>query len=260
MHRLPGTKRVRNGLNLIRPRPFADIGLLAGLVFFPSFCKTCGRLLENRRERILCADCLDRILPHRAPSCVVCGRFFEGEGDPHACGHCAVAAPPFSRHRSAGRYRGVLKDALLLLKYRRYRPLGRILGGMAYEALKKDEDLWRGVDLIVPVPLHRKRRRERGFNQSEEIGREIGERAGLKVAAGVLRKTRPAPPQTSLEHADRADNVRDAFALGRKTDIRGKVILLVDDVYTTGSTLRECARVLRTEGAAEVRGITVAQA
>jgi competence protein ComFC len=176
------------------------------------------------------------------------------------CGVCAETAPPFSRHRSAGRYRGVLKDAILLLKYRKNRPLGSELGRLAYETLRKDEDLWTGVDLIIPVPLHRRRRWERGFNQSEVIAREIGKRAGIPLARNVLRKIRNAPPQTTLEREARADNVREAYAVVRKETLRGKVVLLVDDVFTTGATIGECVRILLQAGADEVRAITVAQA
>jgi ComF family protein len=245
---------------LARPSLLVRFGRLAELAFFPSFCKTCGRLLENNRDRILCAECLDRIEPHPSAGCSVCGRFFDGTGESHLCGRCAVAPPPFSRHRSAGRYHGVLKDAVLLLKYRKIRPLGAFLGGMTYEAVKKDKDLWRGVDLIVPVPLHKERRRERGFNQTEQIGREIARRAQITIDWSVLKKVRNTPPQTSLEQKERAENVRDAYVIGRKKDVEGKIILLVDDVFTTGSTLGECARTLRRGGAADVRAVTVAQA
>jgi competence protein ComFC len=260
VHRLPGKGGVRNGLTLAPAKIFRKLGRMAELVFFPSFCKICSCLLENPRERILCGDCLDRIAPHRSSLCPLCGRFFDGAGGDHLCGVCTGTAPPFSRHRSAGRYRGVLKDAILLLKYRKNRPLGLELGQLAYETLRKDEDLWTGVDLIIPVPLHRRRRWERGFNQAEVVAREIGKRAGIALARNVLRKIRNAPPQTTLEREARADNVREAFAVVRKETLRGKVILLVDDVYTTGSTLGECARILLREGAAEVRAITIAQA
>lgn len=233
---------------------------MAELVFFPSFCKICGRLLTGRRDRIICGGCRDRIEPRPPVECPVCGRFFDGAGARHLCGRCQTVLPPFSRHCSGGRYRGVLKDAVLLLKYRKIRPLGAYLGGLVSAAVQKDEDLWRGVDLVVPVPLHRDRRRERGFNQSERIGREIARRAGLPIDGGVLLKVRSTPPQTSLEHGARTENVRGAYALGRKKSIEGKILLLVDDVFTTGSTLGECARVLRSAGAADVRAVTVAQA
>ena len=192
--------------------------------------------------------------------CPVCGRFFDGAGESHLCGPCAVSVPSFSRHRSAGRYRDLLKDSILLLKYRKFRPLAVVLGKIVHESLRGEEDLWREIDLIVPVPLHKKRRRERGFNQSEEIGREIGKRAHIPVVRNALRKIRNTPPQTTLEHRERAGNVRGAYVVGRKNVIKGKNVLLVDDVYTTGSTLGECARILRREGAADVRAVTVAQA
>lgn len=149
---------------------------------------------------------------------------------------------------------------MLLLKFRKIRPLGGFLGGLVYEAVKKDEDLWREVDLIISVPLHKDRQRERGFNQAERIGREIARQAGIPFGRGVLVKIRSTPPQTSLEYGARVENVRGAYALGRKVSVEGKTLLLVDDVFTTGSTLGECARVLRRAGAADVRAITVAQA
>ena len=260
MHRLPGKGGIRNGLTLAPARILRKLGRTAELVFFPSFCKICACLLENPGERILCGDCLDRIAPHRASLCPRCGRFFDGAGDDHLCGACVETAPPFSRHRSAGRYRGVLKDVILLLKYRKNRPLGSELGRRTYEALRRDEALWKDVDLIIPVPLHRRRRRERGFNQAEVVAAEIGKRAEILLARNVLKKVRHAPPQTTLERDERADNVRDAFTVVRREAVLGKVVLLVDDVYTTGATLGECARILLQEGAAEVRAITVAQA
>ena len=119
---------------------------------------------------------------------------------------------------------------------------------MAHETLKKDENLWTGIDLIVPVPLHKKRRRERGFNQAEEISRVIGKRAESRSRPTPLKKIRHTPPQTSLERHERAENVRGAYIVGRKSTVEGKIMLLVDDVFTTGSTLGECARVLREEG------------
>jgi ComF family protein len=245
---------------LARAPLFSKIGRLAELAFFPSFCKICGRLLEKPGERILCRDCLERIELSRSPKCPFCGKLYEGAGESHACGACAASPPSFSRHRSAGRYRGVLKDVLLLLKYGKCRPLAPILGKAIHESLRRDGELWRDVDLIVPVPLYKKRRRERGFNQSADIARDIGRRTGIPVAHKVLQKIRSTPPQTSLERRDRIENVRGAYAVGRKRAVEGRIVLLVDDVYTTGSTLGECTRVLRGAGAAEVRAVTVAQA
>ena len=115
-------------------------------------------------------------------------------------------------------------------------------------------DLLTGVDLVVPVPLHRRRRRARGFNQAEELARHLGPRC-----RAVLVRTRATPSQTDLPAAQRHANVRAAFALRRRADVAGLTVLLVDDVSTTGATLEACARVLRLAGAREVRALTAAR-
>ena len=230
------------------------------LAFFPTFCKTCGRLLEEPGERVLCRVCLGEINPSRAAACPRCGRFFEGEAEAHLCGACLTDPPPFTLHRSGSGYRGRLKDALLLFKYRKYRPLGRDLARFLHGAHKKDEGLWAGVDLVVPVPLHALRARERGYNQAAVLARELGRLQSVEVDGGVLKKVRNAPPQTSLERAGRLANVRGAYRVARPDRVRGRTLMLVDDVCTTGSTLRECAAVLTAAGAKEVRAITVARA
>jgi ComF family protein len=239
---------------------FAKAAKLFELAVFPSTCKICRTLLEAPAEKVLCQDCLDQIVPLRAPFCPACGRFFDGAGEPHYCSSCVHDAPPFSAHRSSARYRGHLKDALLLFKYRRYRVLGTRLAGFLVETLKREENVWTGVDVIVPVPLHRRRRRERGFNQAEVLAREIGRLRGIPVERRGLIKTKNLAPQTSLERDERAANVRDAYRCDRAERLQGKTVLLVDDVYTTGSTLRECAGVLKKAGVKDVRGVTVAQA
>ena len=239
---------------------FAQTAKLFELAVFPSFCKICGTLLESPEEKVLCRTCLDKITPHRASFCPSCGRFFEGAGDPHLCSACLTETPPFSVHRSGAKYRGSLKDALLLFKYRRYRILGKNLAEFIAEALKKEVGLWWGVDVIVPVPLHRRRRWERGFNQAEVLAKELGRIRRIPVETRALKKVKNVPPQTSLEHGERRSNVRDAYRIDDEDRICDKIVLLVDDVYTTGSTLRECAAVLKKAGVKDVRAVTVAQA
>ena len=257
---MPAKIGVRNGLTRSARSAFRRGAKLLELAFFPSFCKICGTLLERPGERVLCAVCLAKIVPEPASACVCCGRFFDGEGGPHPCAACLDTRPPYGRHRSGGRYRGELKETLLLFKYRSYRSLGKPLGRFVVEATKEEDALWRDVDVIVPVPLHPRRRRERGFDQARVLAREIGRLKGLPVAPGLLRKVRNIVPQTSLERDDRKANVRGAYAAPRPARLRGCVVLLVDDVFTTGSTLGECASVLKRAGAKEVRAVTVAQA
>jgi ComF family protein len=148
-------------------------------------------------------------------------------------------------------YDGPLREILHALKYGNRpslaQPLARLMVAGA-------GDLLAGVDLVVPVPLHRQRRRARGFNQAEELARHLG--LGWK---DVLRRTRATPSQTDLPAAQRHANVRDAFALRRGRAVDGLTVLLVDDVSTTGATLEACAGVLRQAGAREVRALTAAR-
>ncbi|MGA2586096.1 MAG: ComF family protein [Candidatus Aminicenantales bacterium] len=239
---------------------FARGAKLFELAFFPSFCKICGTIMDTPEERVLCQHCLNKIRPHRSSFCPSCGRFFEGAGEPHLCASCLKKSPPFSIHRSCAKYSGELKDALLLFKYRRYKSLGTNLGRFVAETLKKEDGIWWGADLITPVPLHRRRLKDRGFNQAAVLAEEIARLKGVPLVKGVLKKIKNVPPQTSMEHEERTSNVRGAYRAAAADKIQGKVVLLVDDVYTTGSTLRECASVLKKAGAKDVRAVTVAQA
>jgi competence protein ComFC len=257
---MPAKERVRDGLNGPFRAAAARAAKLFELAFFPTSCKACGRLLEERGERVLCRGCLDEIVPVRPTACPRCGRSFEGEAEPHLCGDCLTEPPAFTVNRSCAPYRGRLKDALLLFKYRKYRPLGRDLARFVHETHRRDEDLWAGVDALVPVPLHPLRARERGYNQAAVLARELGRLRGLECDGKILRKVRNAPPQTSLERAGRLMSVRGAYRVERPDRVRGRTLMLVDDVCTTGSTLRECAAVLAAAGAKEVRAITVARA
>jgi ComF family protein len=230
------------------------------LVFFPSFCRLCEELLDEPGERVVCADCWGKARPHLLSACPVCGRFYDGDGESRLCQICVDRKPPFSVHRSCGTYDGTLKDLLLLYKYRKSSVLGKGLAGFAFQAVGADETLWAGVDALIPVPLHPMRKRMRGFNQAQVFAKELGKLKGLDLVDGVLIKVRNVPPQTSLEARERAKNVGGAYIVKRKEKVQGKVFLLADDVYTTGSTIKECSRTLLAAGAKEVRAITIAQA
>ena len=138
--------------------------------------------------------------------------------------------------------------------------LGRALAAFAEASLALEEGLWSGAQALVPVPLYRARERDRGFNQSRLIARELARARGLAVIDRCLVKVRSTPAQTSLEAAERETNVRKAYAVKDPRKIAGRILILVDDVFTTGATLRECSRTLIGAGAREVRALTIAQA
>ena len=114
--------------------------------------------------------------------------------------------------------------------------------------------------MIIPVPLHRKRKSLRGFNQAQDLGKALEKRTGIQSISSLLLRARNSPPQTSLEGKARRKNIKGAFGIKKEIKVKGKTILLVDDVYTTGSTLEECARILKQAGAREVKALTLAQA
>ncbi|HVP90797.1 MAG TPA: ComF family protein [Terriglobales bacterium] len=230
------------------------------LLVFPSFCRLCSRPLGRPGEKVVCRECWEALAPRRGPACLCCGRFFEGAGGDHLCGRCLERVPPYTVHRSCGRYDGVLRDIILLFKYGRVSALGRPLARFAAAALEAEEGLWEGADGLVPVPLHPKRKRERGFNQSQVLARELARMRGLAVVDNGLVKVRNVPPQASLEAAGREANVRGAYTVRRRARVEGRVLVLVDDVFTTGSTLGECGLALKRAGAREVRALTLAQA
>jgi competence protein ComFC len=233
---------------------------LAELIFFPSFCELCSSLLEFPQEKVICHSCWKSIRTSYHSYCLGCGRFFEAPEEPHLCQACLEMRPPFSHHRSGGKYQGKLKDIILLYKFRRFQVLGKDLARFVYRALGKEEEIWWKVDFIIPVPLHPKRKKERGFNQAEIIAKELARIKGIELGDKLLVKVKNVPPQTSLRVEERAKNVSGAFLITQKDKIKKKVVLLVDDVYTTGSTIRECSSVLKKAGVKEVKALTVAQA
>jgi len=240
-------------------RFLAEAVRTAELLVFPSACRVCGDLLDEPGERVVCRACLGRLEPCRNPACVCCGRFFEGATSPHLCLDCLTRRPPYSRHRSGARYEGILREMIVLMKYGGCRILGKDLARFALEALGDEGSLWPGLDAVVPVPLHRRKKRARGFNQAETIARELARAKGLPLLGRALVRVKNIPAQTTLDAAARKRNVTAAFAVRRPAAVRGLRVLVVDDVYTTGATVRECSRTLLRAGVREVRALTLAR-
>jgi len=232
---------------------------------FPAFCPVCRRRLGDGRRDPLCGGCWAALEPIIAPYCRVCGIPFQtfptGDADRSVgrlCGPCRARSPLFSYARSAVRYEGVAREALHAFKFGARRalaaPLGDLVAGLGPEALPVSVP-----DLLVPVPLHVRRERERGFNQALLLAARVGRAWRVPVRSDVLVRTVPTVSQTDLSAEARRANVRRAFALRRPELVAGRHVLLVDDIYTTGSTVGECARCLEDGGAATVGVLTVAR-
>jgi ComF family protein len=174
---------------------------------------------------------------------------------------CQQEKPFFTKATAYGAYDGALRELLHLLKYERVEPAASVLGPMLSEAIGK-LDLGAAAVLVVPVPLHTSKRRERGFNQAELIARQALKELALphaQLASDVLQRTRPTVSQIGLTRPQRRENIRGAFRVAHPTKLSGRDILLVDDVMTTGTTASECARILRKAGAQHVWVATVAR-
>jgi len=170
-----------------------------------------------------------------------------------------VTQRPYAVARAVGLYEETLLKAIHLFKYRGRIGIGKVLGNLMADFAGEIWDM-NAFSVIIPVPLHRKRLRERGFNQAVILARQIAKRFSLRIDFLTLRRSVFTEPQVGLGREERSGNVRDAFAIRNPEHIAGQRILLVDDVYTTGSTLTECARALLTAGADSVAVLTLAKA
>lgn len=234
-------------------------------VLLPSDCRICASPLTRLAILPVCDGCIEEIVPLSGILCRVCGeklisKFVETDQGP-LCGMCRRAAPPFQRAAAFGAYDGVLRDLIHLLKYRGVHPVAQLLGRLLKQTLA-DVQLPEQL-VVVPVPLYKRKRNERGFNQAEEIAREFVRQrasAGIQLDTSSLVRTRPTESQTGLTRHQRRANVRGAFSVVKPERIAGKSVLVVDDVMTTGTTAGECARVLLRAGAKQVFVATVARA
>jgi ComF family protein len=236
---------------------------------FPPFCPLCAARLGAGRRDPLCRGCWERLERIVSPCCRLCGAPFGAfaggdvsvrETTPGGalCGACRVARPPWAYARAAAHYGDCARDALHAFKFGGRRALALPLGELLAElgpALPLA-----AVDVVVPVPLHPRRERERGFNQSWLLARRLAIAWGLTARADVLARRVATAAQTDLGAAARRLNVRDAFTVRRPELVAGRHVLLVDDVLTTGATAAACAVALRSGGAATVGVVTVARA
>ncbi len=226
-------------------------------LFFPEKCPFCRTLLSLQGEEIpnLCPACTRDIQWIRPPFCPRCGRPFQRGTDTHLCADCLRQKIIFDWGRAAVGYQGVMAEAIQRFKYhgdiKLADPLGWFLNKIPLEDLS--------FEAIIPVPLHPSRLRERGFNQALLLGKSLGRIHRKRVLARTLRRIRNTLPQVQLDHSQREKNVRGAFAVREPQEIIDKDLLLVDDVFTTGATVNECAKVLKKSGAREVFVLTLAR-
>jgi ComF family protein len=229
-------------------------------ILFPPRCHFCKSFIPNAGDLHLCGACLEGCSLISSPLCKVCGIPFQTEGgEDHTCGGCISQPPRFTAARAAALFDGPVRELIHRFKYngrvQHSRPLALLVSRQLGPFVEEFP-----ADLLVPVPLHLKRLRQRGFNQAVLLGGILARQWQLPFSRGNLRRIRWTEPQITLSAAERVANVRGAFSVSDPALIRDKRIILVDDVYTTGSTVAECARVLFKADAAAVYVVTIARA
>lgn len=232
-------------------------------LLFPERCLICSRPVESQRDKSVCKSCWAKVLELRIspPLCPSCGIPFESglESISHLCLSCSVSSPSFSGARAFGYYTAGLRLLIHALKFSRRPDLASLLGPLLTATFL---EWWtcEDFDLIVPVPLHPSRRRERGFNQATFLARVLSRALAVPMSERALLRIRQTPAQVGLSDARRRLNVRGAFEVGDSQKVSAKRILLVDDVMTTGATVASAARALLKCGARRVSVLTLARA
>jgi competence protein ComFC len=244
-------------------RWLAAAGDALASVFFAAGCRICGDLLVRASRVPLCDGCLSAFSPLPEEQCEVCGQALAGFSlapeQSMVCPICRQKTYAFDRARSFGVYDGTLVRAILLLKFEQITPLGELFAHRLEELVQREPEMLT-ADVVVPVPLHRQREKERGYNQAALIAKPLAKRLRLPYKAVLLMRTRPRPDKQILTFTERWESVRGAFATRPGSQVDNRRVLLVDDVVTTGATLDACARALRDAGAKSVIGLTVARA
>jgi ComF family protein len=239
--------------------------------FFPGDCRICSDPLLNISRLPVCTNCIESIKTFVSTQCALCGellmsRNFRGDTQgTQLCGLCQQVRPKYIRAVSHGPYEGVLRDLVHLLKYEKVNSAAEVLGLKLAQAIADLADEVGPKPIAVPVPLHITKLRQRGFNQSERIAshaaRALRTSFPIELVSNALQRRRATISQTGLTRHQRRLNVRGSFRVDPlfRRVIAGRNIILIDDVFTTGTTAEECTRVLLRAGAAKVWIATVAR-
>ncbi len=229
--------------------------MLTGLLdlLFPPACIFCRQpLLPGERQDFLCFSCQGKKPFFQEEGCSVCAA---AAGDEFCCFR-EGAVFSFTATTALGWYRGDLKRCLHEFKYKGKKRLSRPFGQLLTRRIRTNP--WENIAAVVPVPLHRERLRERGYNQSYLLASEISRQLSLPLR-DIVRRTKNTPPQTKLSRWERLHNLKGAFQLKENSSLEGETLLLVDDVFTTGATLQEVAQLLLAGGAGEVYNAVLAR-
>jgi Predicted amidophosphoribosyltransferases len=227
---------------------------------FPPICLLCGSKDLYQAGCLICKDCFSSISFISHPVCARCGKPFLTETTrDHVCGNCLTQEPSFNLVRALGRYEGALETIIHNFKYKQKFSMVNLFNFLL-DNMQNHEITFASYDLLIPVPLHRSRLRQRGFNQAVILGNILKKKYQMSLQPKVLQRIVYTRPQVTLPVKARKINMRNAFKVKESQSVEGKTILLLDDVYTTGATMNECAGILKKSGASRVDGFVIARA
>ncbi|MCL2576912.1 MAG: ComF family protein [Defluviitaleaceae bacterium] len=221
---------------------------------YPPVCISCRTLLPlNESRRFICEPCENLFEPIITPFCEKCGAPTQVESK--HCASCFGKNFIFEQNRAAFTYDELIRDLLHQMKFHNKKRVAQGLGlfwAMQFSQKDLQEDF-----TLVPMPMHQKKQRERGFNQAEILTAALSKKLGYPME-NILIRTHDTPPQAGLHPSQRAENVKDVFAIRKNEIVEGKKIILTDDIFTTGSSLNECAKTLKNAGASKILCMTLA--
>ena len=230
---------------------------LINAIIFSDLCYFCKKNYCDGHQNI-CEECQNKLTFIKEPFCDICGRPFINIKDvTHTCGECIKVRRQYSKARSVFVYDDIIRQKILEFKFVRDITLAKVFSNYILRYLKNELD--NQYDVIIPVPLHKKRLKERYFNQALLLVDKASYLNQIKVDKYSLKRIKYTTPQVFLKGKERVKNVKGAFRVKNAYNIKDKTVLLVDDIYTTGATVNECSNVLRKAGALDVDVLTLAK-
>ena len=218
--------------------------------FYPDVCPRCGKVTGKVG---LCKDCKGTFKYIKQPICGICGRTMEEDG--FSCPDCQKIKHYFKRNVSVFEYKGDIKESIYRFKYSNMRCYAEFFGAEAFKRYGKLLKLWK-IDAIVPVPMYKPKQRKRGYNQAEEFANALGKASGIKVDTKLLIRAKDTVPMKTLSKQQRYENLLRAFKVSKDRP-KYKRVLVVDDIFTTGSTIDACVRALKKCNIETVYGLCI---
>lgn len=230
-----------------------------GDIIFPPQCLACTETEHLSPNRLFCISCRVKVRFIEGSLCTICGLpFFNSAAESHICGACLEKKPLYAMARAVVSFETVIMEVIHKFKYNRDLALGDALGSLFAEFSFPDLN-FSDYKMLIPVPLHKKKLQERGFNQALLLAKRMGKKYSLPVNFSLLKRHKFTLTQTGLNQREREENIKGAFSVIGKKEAVGENIILIDDVFTTGATVNECTRTLLEAGACRVSVLTLAR-